>query len=67
MQAELGYGIAGAGRPTGPMDMFLAAQATSRDMVLITNNEREFRRLAGLGVESWAPEGRPFCGTDEAE
>jgi tRNA(fMet)-specific endonuclease VapC len=42
------------GRPIGPMDMLLAAQAKSRDLVLVTNNEKEFRRVDGLRVENWA-------------
>ena len=42
------------GRPIGPMDMLLAAQAKSRDLVLVTNNEKEFRRVEGLRVENWA-------------
>ena len=29
-------------------------QAVARDLTLVTNNEREFRRVAGLHVESWA-------------
>ena len=41
------------GRPIGPMDMLLAAQAKSRDLVLVTNNEKEFRRVEGLKVENW--------------
>jgi tRNA(fMet)-specific endonuclease VapC len=42
------------GRPIGPMDMLLAAQAKSRNLVLVTNNEKEFRRVDGLHVENWA-------------
>jgi tRNA(fMet)-specific endonuclease VapC len=41
------------GRPIGPMDMLLAAQAKSRDLVLVTNNEKEFRRVEGLKIENW--------------
>ncbi|MGD0015564.1 MAG: type II toxin-antitoxin system VapC family toxin [Bryobacteraceae bacterium] len=41
------------GKPIGPMDMLLAAQAKSRDLVLVTNNEREFRRIEGLRIENW--------------
>ncbi len=41
------------GRPIGPMDLLLAAQAKSRDLVLVTNNESEFRRVQGLKVENW--------------
>lgn len=46
--------LAGKGRSIGPMDMLLAAQAKSRDLVLVTNTEREFRRVEGLRVENWA-------------
>jgi len=42
-----------AGTPIGPLDTLIAAQAVSRKLVLVTNNEREFRRVAGLRVENW--------------
>ncbi len=42
------------GKPIGPMDLLLAAQAVSHGLILVTNNEREFRRVEGLGVENWA-------------
>jgi tRNA(fMet)-specific endonuclease VapC len=42
------------GKPIGPMDLLLAAQAKSRGLVLVTNNEREFQRVEGLRVENWA-------------
>ncbi len=41
------------GKPVGPMDMLIAAQAKSRDLILVTNNEREFRRVEGLRIENW--------------
>ena len=41
------------GSPIGPMDLLLAAQALSQQLVLVTNNEREFRRVAGLQIENW--------------
>ena len=41
------------GTPIGPMDLLIAAQALSQDLVLVTNNEREFRRFAGLNIENW--------------
>ena len=40
-------------KPIGPMDLLLAAQAKSRGLILVTNNEREFRRVEGLRVENW--------------
>jgi len=42
------------GRPIGPMDLLLAAQAKSQNLILVTNNEKEFRRIDGLRVENWA-------------
>ena len=42
------------GRPVGPMDLLLAAQAKSHNLILVTNNEKEFRRIDGLRIENWA-------------
>ncbi|MCR4341836.1 MAG: PIN domain-containing protein [Gemmatimonadaceae bacterium] len=42
-----------AGTPIGPLDTLIAAQAVGRKLVLVTNNEREFGRVAGLRVENW--------------
>lgn len=42
------------GTPIGPLDTLIAAQAVGRKLTLVTNNEREFRRVAGLHVENWA-------------
>lgn len=43
-----------AGTPIGPLGTIIAAQAVARGLTLVTNNEREFRRVAGLRVENWA-------------
>lgn len=45
-----------AGKPIGPLDTLIAAQAVARKLTLVSNNEREFRRVAGLTVENWAKE-----------
>ena len=42
-----------AGTPIGPLDTLIAAQAVARKMTLVSNNEREFRRVAGLRIENW--------------
>ena len=42
------------GQPIGSMDMLIAAHALSRGLTLVTNNEREFRRVPGLRVANWA-------------
>jgi tRNA(fMet)-specific endonuclease VapC len=56
--ADAAYGVArvaleAAGTPIGGNDLLIAAQALALDMVLVTNNEREFRRVRGLKVENW--------------
>jgi tRNA(fMet)-specific endonuclease VapC len=43
-----------AGTPIGPLDTLIAAQAIGRGFVLVSNNEREFRRVAGLKLENWS-------------
>ena len=43
-----------AGTPIGAMDMLIAAHAKSEDIVLVTNNTREFERVVGLELENWA-------------
>ena len=42
-----------AGTPIGPLDTLIAAQAVARELILISNNAREFRRVPGLAVENW--------------
>ena len=42
-----------AGTPIGPLDTLIASQAVGRRLTLVTNNEREFRRVAGLTIENW--------------
>ena len=44
-----------SGKPIGPLDMLIAAHALSIDATLVTNNDREFRRVANLRVETWRP------------
>ena len=43
-----------AGTPIGPLDTLIASQAVARSLILVSNNEREFRRVAGLHLENWA-------------
>ena len=39
--------------PIGPYDILLAAQALARDLTLVTNNARAFRRVKRLKLEDW--------------
>lgn len=43
-----------AGTPIGPLDTLIASQAVARKLTLVSNNEREFRRVAGLTVQNWS-------------
>jgi tRNA(fMet)-specific endonuclease VapC len=45
------------GEVIGPHDLLIAAHALSLDRTLITNNEREFKRVEGLKVDNWAVDG----------
>ena len=52
------YGIIRAslesvGQPIGNNDLWIAAHAKAADLTIVTNNEREFRRIPGLKVQNW--------------
>ena len=42
------------GEPIGPLDLMIAAHALSRNLVLISNNEKELKRIKNLKVKNWA-------------
>jgi tRNA(fMet)-specific endonuclease VapC len=42
-----------AGTPIGANDLLIAAQALALDMIVVTDNEREFARVDGLRLENW--------------
>ena len=42
------------GVPIGPLDAQIAAHALALDIVLVTNNQREFKRVPNLKLENWA-------------
>ena len=41
------------GNVIGPLDMLIAAHALSENLTLITNNEKEFKRVKSLKVRNW--------------
>jgi tRNA(fMet)-specific endonuclease VapC len=45
------------GRPIGDLYSLIAAQAVTRDLILVTNNLREFSRIPGLRTENWVSAG----------
>ena len=50
---ELRSYLLARGTQIGPLDMLIAAHARSEDMILVTNNVREFERVPNLVVENW--------------
>jgi tRNA(fMet)-specific endonuclease VapC len=42
------------GQMIGNNDLWIAAHAKAAGLTLVTNNEREFRRVRGLKIENWA-------------
>ena len=57
-EAASTYGVIRAalelkGEIIGANDLWIAAHAKAADMILVTNNEREFKRVAGLKIQNW--------------
>jgi tRNA(fMet)-specific endonuclease VapC len=42
------------GQMIGGNDLWIAAHAKSAELTLVTNNEREFKRVPGLKLQNWA-------------
>lgn len=42
------------GTPVGTMDMLIAGHAKANNLILVTNNTREFMRIPELAIENWA-------------
>ena len=42
------------GTPIGPLDMMIAGHAQSLGYTIVTNNVKEFSRVAALKIENWA-------------
>ncbi|MBA3922305.1 MAG: type II toxin-antitoxin system VapC family toxin [Nostocaceae cyanobacterium] len=45
--------LAALGTPIGPYDLQIAAIALANNLILVTHNTREFRRVNGLQLEDW--------------
>jgi tRNA(fMet)-specific endonuclease VapC len=41
------------GETIGNNDLWIAAHAKAAGLVLVTNNEQEFRRIPGLKIQNW--------------
>jgi tRNA(fMet)-specific endonuclease VapC len=51
--ASLRHQLERAGTVIGENDQWIAAHALASNSVLVTNNMREFERVAGLTLENW--------------
>lgn len=54
LHAQLKADLALRGTPIGPHDLWLAATCLAYGLTMVTGNVREFQRVHGLPVESWA-------------
>ncbi len=54
--AQLWAALMAEGRIIGPHDLWLAATCLAHGLIMATANVREFARVPGLTVESWADE-----------
>lgn len=41
------------GTPIGLLDAMIGAQALANDLIVVTHNTKEFKRIPGLTVEDW--------------
>jgi len=46
--------LASRGTPIGNNDLWIAAHAKAAGLTLVTNNEKEFKRVPGLKIQNWA-------------
>ncbi len=53
LYGELRADLERRGQPIGALDTLIAAHALALGSTLVTNNESEFTRVAGLPVENW--------------
>jgi tRNA(fMet)-specific endonuclease VapC len=50
---HLRAGLEAKGQMIGGNDLWIASHAKAEGLILVTNNEREFKRIPGLKVENW--------------
>jgi tRNA(fMet)-specific endonuclease VapC len=53
---DIRSGLEKRGKMIGSYDLLIAAHALSLGWTLVTNNEKDFRRVQGLKIENWAQE-----------
>ncbi len=51
---DIRYQLEKQGQLIGSLDLLIAAHAMSERLIIVTNNDKEFRRIQNLTVENWA-------------
>jgi tRNA(fMet)-specific endonuclease VapC len=51
--AEIRASLEKSGSPIGPMDLLIASITLAHNLILVTNNVKEFGRIRDLSVENW--------------
>jgi len=51
--ANLRASLEKSGTPIGPRDLLIASISLAHNLVLVTNNTKEFRRVKNLKLENW--------------
>ena len=50
---DIRFQLEKCGKPIGPLDLLIAAHALSQDLIIVTHNVEEFKRIKNLKVENW--------------
>ena len=50
---DIRFQLEKCGQTIGPLDLLIAAHAISQNLILVTNNDKEFKRIKSLRVENW--------------
>lgn len=53
LYGKIRAGLQKQGTPIGAMDLLIASHALFLDVVLVTNNTKEFKRVPDLKIENW--------------
>jgi len=54
--SDLKVGLQKIGTVIDDMDLLIASTALTLNLTLVTNNEKHFRKIAGLKIENWSQE-----------
>jgi tRNA(fMet)-specific endonuclease VapC len=54
--AEIRANLKSLGEPIGPYDILIGGSALAHNMMMVTSNMREFKRIKGIFIEDWRTE-----------